>query len=158
MVSTCSFRPAHGAAPSAVCRTGMEGVVARDLRCCDRGPPYLVIYHIDATRIVNSRHEDLDPTNRRRYLRLMKYQRSTSRPAQPASAGEVGRSRAQGGHHPPTVPRTDLRDLALGSVTCSGRVHARVMATTSEDFRSCSREALVEGRRLHLDSHRGHSE
>jgi len=106
---------AAGARRSAVCRTGMEGVVARDSGAAIAARRSGVVDQIDATRIVIRATEDLDPTKSGVDIyRLMKYQRSNQstcinqRPL--VKVGDLVRK----GDIIADGPSTDLGELALG--------------------------------------------
>ncbi len=133
--------------------TGMEGVVARDSGAAIAARRTGVIDQIDATRIVIRATEDLDPTRSGVDIyRLMKYQRSNQstcinqRPL--VKVGDIVRK----GDIIADGPSTDLGELALGR-----NVLVAFMPWNGynfEDFNPAFR-ADCEGRRLHLDSHRG---
>ena len=133
--------------------TGMEGVVARDSGAAIAARRSGVIDQIDATRVVIRATEDLDPTKSGVDIyRLMKYQRSNQstcinqRPL--VKVGDIVRK----GDIIADGPSTDLGELALGR-----NVLVAFMPWNGynfEDFDPALR-ADREGRRLHLDPHRG---
>ena len=133
--------------------TGMEGVVARDLGAAIAARRSGVIDQIDATRVVIRATEDLDPTKSGVDIyRLMKYQRSNQstcinqRPL--VKVGDIVKK----GDIIADGPSTDLGELALGR-----NVLVAFMPWNGynfEDFDPALR-ADREGRRLHLDPHRG---
>ena len=133
--------------------TGMEGVVARDSGAAIAARRTGVIDQIDATRIVIRATEDLDPDQvGRRYLPADEV--PALQPVdlhQPASAGEGRRRRQEGRHH--RRRSLDRSRRARARPQRAGRVHAveRLQLRRLDPALRADRE----GRRLHLDPHRG---
>ena len=133
--------------------TGMEGTVARDSGAAIGARRTGVVDQVDATRIVVRATEDLDPTKSGVDIyRLMKFQRSNQntcinqRPL--VKVGDL----VQKGDIIADGPSTDLGELALGR-----NVLVAFMPWNGynfEDFDPALR-AHREGRRVHLDPHRG---
>jgi DNA-directed RNA polymerase subunit beta len=110
--------------------TGMEGVVARDSGAAIAARRTGVIDQIDATRIVIRATEDLDPTKSGVDIyRLMKYQRSNQSTC---------------------INQRPL--VKVGDVVKKGDIIADGPST---DLGDPAFRADREGRRLHLDPHRG---
>ena len=133
--------------------TGMEGTVARDSGAAIAARRTGVIDQVDATRIVVRATEDLDPTKSGVDIyRLMKFQRSNQntcinqRPL--VKVGDLvhkGDIIADG-------PSTDLGELALGR-----NVLVAFMPWNGYNFEDFDPPLRThrEGRRVHVDPHRG---
>ena len=133
--------------------TGMEGTVARDSGAAIAARRTGVIDQVDATRIVVRATEDLDPTKSGVDIyRLMKFQRSNQntcinqRPL--VKVGDLvhkGDIIADG-------PSTDLGELALGR-----NVLVAFMPWNGYNFEELDPPLRThrEGRRVHVDPHRG---
>ena len=134
--------------------TGMEGVVARNSGAAIAARRTGIIDQVDATRIVVRATEDPDPTKPGVDIyRLMKFQRSNqSTCINQRPLVKVGDSREARATSSPTVPRP-ISASSRSAATCSSR-SCRGMATTSKTSILLS-ERIVEGRRVHLDPHRG---
>ena len=133
--------------------TGMEGVVARDFGRCDRRPPF-------RRDRPDRRHPRRDPRHRRSRSHQVgrRYLPADEVPAlqpvdlhQPASAGEGRRHRQEGRHHRRRSVDRSRRTRARPQR--AGRVHAveRLQLRRLDPALRADRE----GRRLHLDPHRG---
>ncbi len=133
--------------------TGMEGVVARDFGRCDRRTPF-------RRDRPDRRHPRRDPRHRRSRSHQVgrRYLPADEVPAlqpvdlhQPASAGEGRRHRQEGRHH--RRRSLDRSRRARARPQRAGRVHAveRLQLRRLDPALRADRE----GRRLHLDPHRG---
>ena len=133
--------------------TGMEGVVARDSGAAIAARRTGVIDQVDATRIVVRATGESDPTKPGVDIyRLMKFQRSNQNTCiNQRPLVKVG-DQVKKGDIIADGPSTDLGELALGR-----NVLVAFMPWNGynfEDFDPALR-ADREGRRLHLDPHRG---
>ena len=133
--------------------TGMEGVVARDSGAAIAARRTGVIDQVDATRIVVRATGETDPTKPGVDIyRLMKFQRSNQNTCiNQRPLVKVG-DHVKRGDIIADGPSTDLGELALGR-----NVLVAFMPWNGynfEDFDPALR-ADREGRRLHLDPHRG---
>ena len=133
--------------------TGMEAVVARDSGAAIAARRAGVIDQVDATRIVVRATDETDPTKPAVDIyRLMKFQRSNqSTCINQKPLVQVG-DRVEKGDIIADGPSTDLGDLALGR-----NVLVAFMPWNGYNFEDSIllNEKHRQGRRLHLDPHRG---
>ena len=133
--------------------TGMEGVVARDSGAAIAARRTGVVDQVDATRIVDARdRRDRSDQVGRRHLPADEVPAlEPEHLHQPASAGEGGRSGQEGRHH--RRRSLDRARRARARPQRAGRVHAveRLQLRRLDPALRAHRQ----GRRLHLDPHRG---
>ena len=134
-------------------KTGLEKRTARNSGAVDHRPAQRHRRSGGGTRIVPPHRRDDRPSPRVDIYRLINFQRSNQHtcidPASHSSRRPPHPARAQAS---PTVPRTDLGELALG--------HNALVAFMPWDGYNFEdsillRERLVRRRRLHLHPHRG---
>ncbi len=133
--------------------TGMEGVVARDSGAAIAARRTGVVDQVDATRIVVRATEELDPTKSGVDIyRLMKFQRSNQNTCiNQRPLVKVGDTVTQGRHH--RRRSLDRSRRARARPQRARRVHA-VERLQLRGLDPAVR-AHRQGRRLHLDPHRG---
>ena len=151
---TCSARPCRSfSADAPFVGTGMEAVVARDSGAAIAARRAGIVDQVDATRIVIRATEETDPTKPGVDIyRLQKFQRSnqstciTQKPLVPRR-----RRRPQGRHH--RRRSVDRARRARARPQRARRVHAveRLQLRGLDPALRADRE----GRRVHLDPHRG---
>ena len=133
--------------------TGMEGTVARDSGAAIGARRTGVVDQVDATRIVVRATEDLDPTKSGVDIyRLMKFQRSNQNTCiNQRPLVKVGDQVKQGRHH--RGRSLDRSRRARARPQRAGRVHAveRLQLRGLDPPLRADRE----GRRVHVDPHRG---
>ena len=133
--------------------TGMEGVVARDSGAAIAARRTGIVDQVDATRIVvrATERSRSDQAGRRHLPADEVPALEPEHLHQPASAGEGGRSRQQGRHH--RRRSLDRARRARARAERAGRVHAveRLQLRGLDPALRADRQ----GRRLHLDPHRG---
>ena len=135
--------------------TGMEAVVARDSGAAPSRPKRTgIVDQVDATRIVIRATEETDASKSGVDIyNLMKYQRSNQSTCINQRPLVVVGDHVQAGDIIADGPSTELGDLALGRNVLVAFMPWNWLTTTRT--RSPSFRTHRQGRRLHLDPHRG---